>query len=393
MKPRIVILSSRFPYPLTKGDKVRLYHQIKVLNEYFDVHLICLSLATPLKLQMDAISEICKSVSIHVLSDHRRKRNVLRFLGSSMPMQVRYFYDGAIHREILRDVEDLKPQYVFTQLVRMAPYVTDLDARIKTGLDFMDSMVLNDLAGQYLSTGFLRLFRKRERKLIKRYEVKVAGQFDDLYIISERDKNQMSTSFQELIIVANNGVVVDKIDGVKEHEHLEEFDVVFCGNLSYEPNRRAAHYLAKRIMSQLPEYTCLIAGAQPGSLQKELASKNVTIRGFQERLKDVYHIGKCMVAPIFSGSGQQNKVLEAMSCKTPCIVSSFVNEAIQGKVGRDLLLADDENGFIEHIKSLILHADKRESISRSGLAFVSKQFNWSNNTMPLVKRIKESIEG
>ena len=41
-KKNIAIILSRFPFPLNKGDKLRAYHQIKYLSNYFDIHLHCL---------------------------------------------------------------------------------------------------------------------------------------------------------------------------------------------------------------------------------------------------------------------------------------------------------------------------------------------------------------
>ena len=43
MKPKIVILTSRFPFPLEKGDKLRAYYFIKELSNLYRVVLISLS--------------------------------------------------------------------------------------------------------------------------------------------------------------------------------------------------------------------------------------------------------------------------------------------------------------------------------------------------------------
>ena len=35
-KPKLLVLLSRIPYPLDKGDKLRAFHQIKDLNASYD---------------------------------------------------------------------------------------------------------------------------------------------------------------------------------------------------------------------------------------------------------------------------------------------------------------------------------------------------------------------
>ena len=42
-KPKLLVLLSRIPYPLDKGDKLRAFHQIKDLNDSYEVILCCLS--------------------------------------------------------------------------------------------------------------------------------------------------------------------------------------------------------------------------------------------------------------------------------------------------------------------------------------------------------------
>ena len=40
---RLIVLTSRFPYPLDKGDKLRAFHQLKSLSKNNEIHLISLS--------------------------------------------------------------------------------------------------------------------------------------------------------------------------------------------------------------------------------------------------------------------------------------------------------------------------------------------------------------
>jgi hypothetical protein len=40
-KPSLLVILSRFPYPLEKGDKLRAYHQLLGLSKQFELILIC----------------------------------------------------------------------------------------------------------------------------------------------------------------------------------------------------------------------------------------------------------------------------------------------------------------------------------------------------------------
>ncbi|MEY3850959.1 MAG: hypothetical protein RJA38_1400, partial [Bacteroidota bacterium] len=43
---KLVVLTSRVPYPLEKGDKLRIFHQIKHLSHSHEICLICLNDST-----------------------------------------------------------------------------------------------------------------------------------------------------------------------------------------------------------------------------------------------------------------------------------------------------------------------------------------------------------
>ncbi|MGB4959700.1 MAG: hypothetical protein WBO36_09500, partial [Saprospiraceae bacterium] len=61
---KILFLTSRFPYPLTKGDKLRAYHQIQELSKLHEIHLISIVDEDPSKNDLDNISEITSSLHI-----------------------------------------------------------------------------------------------------------------------------------------------------------------------------------------------------------------------------------------------------------------------------------------------------------------------------------------
>ena len=39
---KLVIITPRVPDTLDKGDKLRIYHQIKYLSKFHDIYLVCL---------------------------------------------------------------------------------------------------------------------------------------------------------------------------------------------------------------------------------------------------------------------------------------------------------------------------------------------------------------
>jgi polysaccharide biosynthesis protein PslH len=57
---KIVVLTSRFPYPLERGDKLRIYHQMKQLSKHFEVVLIALTDKNTTHEHVEALSNFVK---------------------------------------------------------------------------------------------------------------------------------------------------------------------------------------------------------------------------------------------------------------------------------------------------------------------------------------------
>ncbi|MBK7094580.1 MAG: hypothetical protein IPH57_05875 [Saprospiraceae bacterium] len=65
---KIVVISPRFPYPLEKGDKLRLYYHLRHLSEKFEIVLISLTESEVKKEHRDHIESFVSKVYLFRLS-------------------------------------------------------------------------------------------------------------------------------------------------------------------------------------------------------------------------------------------------------------------------------------------------------------------------------------
>ena len=86
--PKLVFITSRFPYPLEKGDKLRAFFFIKELSKNYEVVLISLSDKKIEKKQFQKIEEICAKVYCLQLNKATIFLNMLFGFFSSKPFQV-----------------------------------------------------------------------------------------------------------------------------------------------------------------------------------------------------------------------------------------------------------------------------------------------------------------
>lgn len=379
---KLVVLTSRFPYPLDKGDKVRSYHQIKELSQQFEIHLISISNHEISESHKQALRSYCKSIDVQVLPDNKRYLNLLSGLLGKMPWQVRYFYDKGVSQRIDMMIDDIQPDHIYVQLIRMAPYVAD--STYPKSIDYMDAMGLNMGSIGLSQLKRIPLLNKMELKKCQEYEQSVYPMFDKHYIISHRDRKAIVGDNNHEMTVVSNGVDTRYFDFTEHNQG--QFDAGFIGNLGYVHNDRAAHYLIDEIMSLMPDdFRILIAGARPSQWLNIKQRRNITIASYAEDIREHYRQIKVLVAPIFSGSGQQNKILEAMALGIPCVTTSFVNQSLGAEPGEEILIADDPKRFSGELLSLKTDRDLYIKLSYAGRQMVTDRFNWSEVTKPLIK--------
>jgi spore maturation protein CgeB len=83
------------------------------------------------------------------------------------------------------------------------------------------------------------------------------------------------------------------------------------------------------------------------------------------------------------GTGLQNKLLEAMAMKIPCITTPLANKALGAKDGEAILVGETASELAEHAIFLLNHPEKANQIAMKGYEFVHQNFNWESATSKL----------
>ncbi|MAY83616.1 MAG: glycosyltransferase [Flavobacteriales bacterium] len=382
---RLGILLSRFPYPLEKGDKLRAYHQIKSLSKNHDIYLCALQVG---KLDLKATSELepyCKEIKVIKLTRFSILLNLFySLIFSKLPLQVAYFFNRRAKASIIQFFEDSKLDHLYCQLIRVAEYVKDYKSVPKT-LDYMDALSRGMMRREQMAPFYLKPFIRIETTRLKRYEHFIFSEFDNLSIISEQDRDYIVHADNHKIAIIRNGVDQNYFNPRANTE--ARFELLFTGNMSYPPNVDCAEFLVKEVMPLVWEKksNCklVIAGATPSQKVKALAADRVEITGWVDDIRDMYAATKVFVAPMRIGSGLQNKLLEAMAMKLPCITSPLANNALKATNEENILIAESPQNIAEHVISLLDNKDEAQRIANNGHQFISLNYNWDSSTTQL----------
>lgn len=376
-KKKILFFTSRIPFPLEKGDKLRAYHQIKHLSKSFDVVLCAVS---EIPFTIEAETELKKYTSNIYIYQRSKLSTLVNMVVAgfySYPFQVGYFFNTGAHYFFNQVIKNEKPDHIFVQLLRMAEYAIRVP-NIPKSLDYMDTFSKGIERRMIEASGFKKLIFKIEFKRLQKYEEKIFGFFNHTFIISKQDQKSFSFEKASEINILPNGVDDDFF--TPDESKVKKYDIVFTGNMSYPPNVSAVIYIAEHIMPLLikkkPDIKFLIAGATPTNTVKALANQNIYVSGWMDDIRDAYNESSVFLAPLQIGTGLQNKLLEAMAMKIPCITSSLANNAIGATHNQNILIGNSPEEYTQMVLDCLENTEKIKQIAIAGKLHVEQHFNW-----------------
>ena len=372
---KILVVLPRFPYPLEKGDKLRAFNQIKELSKRNDIYLFCVSHVKVLPQHLSAVEPYCKKICLVRSPKLVNYKNVVRNYLCTKSLQLGYWDSLKARKQFKSFAKKVNPDVVYSQMLRTMPWVSrSLYPKV---MDFQDALSLNTERRMEHAHGLWHYILHFEFKMLRSTEYNSFKIFDALTIISEQDSDAIPHKRNGDIHVIPNGV---DFDYFKPIDKAKAYDVVFCGNMRYEPNVRAAKYLVEKVMplvwKQLPEARLLLAGACPKPQVAKLACERVAVIDSPADIRECYAAAKIFAAPMLTGSGLQNKLLEAMSMKLPCVTTSIANDSLNAEVGRQVLVGDTADTFAAHLVSLLQDEAQRHQLAANGYAFVHSRYSW-----------------
>lgn len=140
----------------------------------------------------------------------------------------------------------------------------------------------------------------------------------------------------------------EELESLTRSPQLPPYHAVFAADWSYEPNRAALHWLAHDVLPHLPENLELIidlcgSPAPPAGLLA--ADRRLQYVGWRPRLADLYRTSVYALAPLRSGAGVKNKVLEPIAAGCPVIATSRALYGLPEELTNVPLVADEPEQF------------------------------------------------
>ena len=389
---KLLVILSRVPYPLEKGDKLRAYHLVRRLARNNEIYLFCLSDTRTSPEHIEHLEQFCAHIEVvHI----PRWSILLKLIGAvlgRLPFQVAYFHHRPAQRKIDKVIANWRPDHVICQLVRTTEYVRHYYSLPKT-LDYMDTLSKGMERRTESAPFYLRPLLRTETRRLIRHENLMFDQFDHSVIISAQDREYIYHPHRDRMVVIPNGVDTQHFSPLPQEQR---YDLLFTGNMNYPPNIDSVLFLVQRILplvrKKRPATTLLISGVDPSQSVRDLARSDpqIVVTGWVKDIRSSYAQARIFVAPMQIGTGLQNKLLEAMAMRIPCITSALANNAVGAPAGVAILIGNTPEEYADHILRLLDDEDERARIAMEGHRFVRENFDWDRAAATLEGMIAQN---
>jgi polysaccharide biosynthesis protein PslH len=396
MKPELLFLAHRIPYPPDRGDKIRSWHILRHLGRFATVHLASFADneadAAHLAGLRAAMEGALGEAHVEPVGANRLAW-VARALLSRGSISAAAMNTPTMRAFVERILAERPIAGIYAFSVQTAQYVP-AGLSVPFVMDFVDFDSVK--YADYARSGTLpnRVLHRWEAKKMFALEKATAERADVGLFVSEAEaalfRSETGPS-RATIRALPNGIDVDYFRPDAGFAPLPPRAgplIVFTGQMSYRPNSEAVTVFAEEVLPALraarPDLEFAIVGRNPPLDVQALSTKaGVIVTGAVPDVRPWLAAATVVVAPLRIARGIQNKVLEAMAMARPVVASPGAFEGIDAVPGRDLLVADDVDAQVEAILSLLDAPQRAAVIGRAAREHMVSHYGWDRQLAPL----------
>jgi len=382
-KLNILFICNKSPWPPSEGGPIAMNnliegtllagHKVKVLaintNKYnIDPKNIPENYKNETGIELVYIDLGIKPVNAFLNLFTGKSYHVERFISNSF-------------REKLKEVlSNQKYDIVQIETLFMSPYINTIQEFSKA------SIVLRAHNIEHLIWKRVALITKNPLKkaylnhlanTLEVYEKNVLNEYDGIIPISTKDEDFFKSESIKPVKTISFGVNTSKLENTKSGKSKNA--LFHIGAMNWIPNEEGIRWFLDKVwpkvITELPDLELFLAGREMPDWLTNLKLKNVIVVGEVPDAYEFINSYAISIAPLFSGSGIRIKIIESMALGKAVISTTIGAEGIDYTIGKNILIADDANSYVNAIKKLYNNDDLCNSIGRNAHALIFEKHN------------------
>lgn len=369
---RVLFLTNLLPYPLDNGGKINTYTKVVALKKGgHSVDLVCFTESQNESLEYaEHMRQYCEGVyQIYLrLTTAENKLYMIRMALQSLLSPYSFGVYKYKSEEMEHLLRNLSGKYNYEciyfdhlQTFIYEPLIKKLWPKAKTIIDEHNCETVIMQRNAAVSANLIKkAFLTIEARKLARFENASISKADKTIVLSESDQKalekQLGKKFPS-IIIPNRVAETNKIKKTNQ-QVSDKLRIMFVGTMTWEPNNNGILWFMDNVYRKMLETNqnieLYVVGKNPSIQVIELAKTlhNITVTGYVDSVDPYYEMCDLMVVPLFVGSGQRIKIIEAFSRKMPVVSTTIGAEGLVYQNGESILIADDTDHFIDAIEKL-----------------------------------------
>jgi glycosyltransferase involved in cell wall biosynthesis len=373
------------PYPPVlhmHGGGVRMYHSIRILAEKHSVRVFSFVMDDEELELLKSLEPICESIT-----GIRRIPDFGAHWFSLAPFMVREFGTPAMHQAVDGAIRDRHVDVIQCEYLQMAQYKRPGVFSILTAHEAYSANAYRAFQDATDAIEKLRLFSRWMAML--NYEVSMCNAFDRVVTMTNDDAAYLRSYARRANVRAIPiGIDAEYFQSARDELRTDEIQVVFVGNFRHSPNVEAAQFLIDEVAPHFPNLHFVIAGSYvPQTLRK---LPNTSYPGYIYDTRTLFHgPNTIFAAPLFSGTGQRVKLLEAFAMGSPVITTSLGAAGFPITCGQNAIIANTAAEFRAAMSSLVTSVDLRSRLGTEGRQLILDKFTWDSIGQQFLDLVEE----
>lgn len=208
-------------------------------------------------------------------------------------------------------------------------------------------------------------------------EVDVYSRADLVLTVSEEDTRILREEGleSEIRVIPN----IHEMHPLVPHARSERLELIFIGSYKWTPNVDAMLYFCGEMLpllrQRIPQFRLRIVGSALNDEVRALAADDVEVVGFVPETTSYLLTSDISIVPLRYGGGIKGKIGEAMAHGLPVVSTSIGIEGFGFKTGKDILVGDTPQTFVDAIAALWQDRNHYETVRRNGWKFINDSFS------------------
>ena len=382
VRKKVLFLNFRFPYPLSGGDRLKSYHLLRHLSDIADVDLICLDAwNSGHGSNLSEIKKIVKNVTVVPFKRAAAWARVFFTLPTQTPVEYGYYDSPQMQEAVDEALATNHYDLIICFFLRTAIYVKHVVDIPKLLIAEDQRMLMQERSSKKFSFTGEYFVRANDAKKLHSYEPEMMHHFDLVTFVAKPDMEgilSLDPSIPSMIVT--NGVDTERLQYTL---HKRENAILYAGVLSVYHNKNMVERLAKKILPRIhkvsPDTRLYIVGKDPDVDMRILIgdTPGAELHSNVPDIKPFYERAAIFVHPQVTGSGIQNKLLEALALGCAVVTTPIGASGIEGlRDGVNALIRTTDEEMACAAIELLDNETLRCKLAEGGRALIESRYTW-----------------